>query len=59
MAERDPQPWRHVDGTRVADPYAKDAPMGGYTYDPRPGYSDYPDRYISTRHAKRQIGETR
>lgn len=44
----DPAPWRHVDGSRVAHPYADGAPAGGYTYAPRPGYSDYPDRYIST-----------
>lgn len=28
---------------------AVNAPIGGYTYLPRPGYSDHGDRYISTR----------
>lgn len=45
----DPKPWKHVDGERVADPNASNAPIGGYTYLPRPGYSDHEDRYISTR----------
>lgn len=45
----DPAPWRHVDGVRVADPYADDAPAGGYTYLPRAGYFDHEDRYVSTR----------
>lgn len=44
----DPMPWRHVDGERVADIYASASPEGGYTFDPRPGFEDYPDRYIST-----------
>lgn len=51
--QNDPTPWRHVGGERVADPYATGSPQGGYTYDPRPGYSDYPDRFISTRHHPR------
>lgn len=42
----DPMPWRHVDGARVSDPWALNSPIGGYTYDPRPGYRDYPDRYV-------------
>lgn len=45
----DPTPWRHASGERVSDPSAPNAPIGGYTYLPRPGYSDYGDRYISTR----------
>ena len=49
----DPTPWRHIDGERVADPFAPDSPRGGYTFDPREGYSDYPDRYISTRDPSR------
>lgn len=51
MAEKrpDPKPWKHVDGERVSDPSAEGAPQGGYTYLPRRGYSDYEDRYISTR----------
>ncbi|MBT2266414.1 hypothetical protein [Rhodococcus erythropolis] len=36
----DPLPWRHVDGDRVSDPAAEGAPVGGFTYDPRPGCSD-------------------
>lgn len=48
----DPAPWRHVSGVRVADIGAKDAPQGGYTFMPRSGYSDYPNRYISTRSAE-------
>ena len=46
---KDPTPWRHVGGARVADPHGADAPQGGYTFAPRPGYTDFPDRYISTR----------
>lgn len=45
----DPTPWRHASGTRVADPFDPDGPRGGFTFDPRPGYSDYPERFISTR----------
>ncbi len=45
----DPAPWVHVDGTRVSDPRGEGSPMGGYTYLPREGYDDYPDRYVSTR----------
>lgn len=45
----DPTPWKHVDGERVSDPHAPNAPIGGYTYLPRPEYSDHEDRYISTR----------
>jgi hypothetical protein len=44
----DPEPWRHVSGARVAEPWAPESPSGGYTFDPRPGYADYPDRYVST-----------
>lgn len=44
----DPQPWRHISGARVADPYEVGAPEGGYTFDPREGYDDYPERYVST-----------
>lgn len=46
----DPLPWVHTSGERAADPHAPGAPQGGYTYSPREGFSDYPDRYISTRH---------
>ena len=56
MAKPDPTPWKHTNGERVTDPGASNALIGGYTYLPRPGYSDYPDRYISTRspeHARR------
>lgn len=53
----DPTPWRHIDGERVADPWAHDSPEGGYTFAPRPGYADYPERYISTRHSTK--GEIR
>ncbi|WP_122941030.1 hypothetical protein [Brachybacterium sp. EE-P12] len=52
----DPLPWRHTSGFRSAEPGGIDLPSGGYTYLPRPGYSDYEDRYISTRspeHASR------
>lgn len=45
----DPAPWVHVDGTRVSDPGQDGAPRGGYTYRPRMGYDDYPDRYVSNR----------
>ena len=45
----DPLPWVHVSGVRTSDPHALDAPIGGYTFSPREGYSDYPDRFISTR----------
>ncbi|WP_347956134.1 hypothetical protein [Gordonia aichiensis] len=48
--EPDPLPWVHVSGERTADPHAPGAPQGGYTYSPRGGFSDYPNRYISTRH---------
>lgn len=48
----DPAPWVHVSGERAAHPHAPGAPMGGYKYSPREGYSDYPDRYISTRSAQ-------
>lgn len=48
----DPTPWRHVSGERATDPHALGAPTGGYTYDPREGFSDYPDRYLSTARAK-------
>lgn len=48
----DPTPWRHTSGVRVADILAEGAPIGGYTFDPRPGYSDHPLRYISTRKQK-------
>lgn len=47
--ERDPAPWRHVSGVRTTDPWAPGAPAGGYTYDPREGYADHADRYVSTR----------
>lgn len=47
--KNDPAPWRHVDGTRVGDGGQDGAPQGGYTYSPRMGYDDYPDRYVSTR----------
>lgn len=47
---RDPKPWVHTSGVRVADPRAEDSPIGGYTYRPRKGYDDYPDRYVSTRY---------
>lgn len=51
MAEErpDPKPWKHVDGERVSNPNASNAPIGGFTYLPRPGYGDHKDRYISTR----------
>lgn len=45
----DPTPWVHVDGARVADPHAPEAPEGGYTYSPREGYAGHPDRYVSKR----------
>ena len=46
---RDPKPWVHMEsGSRVSDPHASDL-VGGFTYYPRAGYSDYPDRYVSTR----------
>ena len=48
-AGNDLTPWRHVGGARVADPYAPDSPVGGYTFDPRPGYADHPRRFVSTR----------
>jgi hypothetical protein len=47
-AGNDPTPWRHVDGARVADIYAPESPVGGYTFDPRPDYADHANRYIST-----------
>lgn len=46
---RDPLPWRHTSGVRAAGPGGEGLPSGGYTYLPRPGYSDHEDRYISTR----------
>lgn len=50
MTDRDPAPWVHGrTGARVTDPQAQGTPTGGYTYLPRSGYSDYPDRYVSTR----------
>lgn len=45
---KDPTPWRHISGARVTDPSAADSPQGGYTFDPREGYDDYAERYIST-----------
>lgn len=45
----DPLPWRHASGARVEDPGAPGAPQGGYTFDPREGYDDHPERFISTR----------
>jgi hypothetical protein len=45
----DPAPWVHVSGQRVTSPGAKGVPQGGYTFLPRPGYSDYEGRFISTR----------
>lgn len=51
----DPAPWVHVDGARVSDLYATDSPQGGYTYRPRIGYDDYPDRYVSTRWPERNM----
>lgn len=44
----DPTPWVHVSGVRATSPYAPGAPIGGYTFSPRPGYDDYDDRYVST-----------
>jgi hypothetical protein len=55
----DPAPWRHVDGARVADPTAPDAPQGGYTFLPREDYSDHPERYVSTRWPNHDRDETR
>ena len=45
----DPLPWKHAGGERVSDSSAPNAPIGGYTYLPRPGYSDHENRYTSTR----------
>lgn len=45
----DPLPWRHTSGIRVSTPGAEGAPMGGFTYLPRHGYSDHADRYESKR----------
>ncbi|WP_404851101.1 hypothetical protein [Dietzia kunjamensis] len=47
--KKDPAPWVHTSGQRVADPTGRAAPQGGYTYLPREGYADHPDRYVSTR----------
>jgi hypothetical protein len=44
----DPLPWRHTSGVRAEGPGAPGAPQGGYTFDPREGYDDFPERYIST-----------
>ncbi|WP_158078066.1 hypothetical protein [Rathayibacter sp. VKM Ac-2630] len=49
---KDPAPWRNADGVRVADPWANASPSGGYTFDPREGYSDYEERWISNRSYK-------
>lgn len=46
---RDPLPWKHTSGLRAAETGGEGLPPGGYTYLPRPGYSDHEDRYISTR----------
>ena len=49
--QNDPLAWVHTSGVRVAVPWTADGPAGGYTYLPRQGYADYPDRYISPRTA--------
>jgi hypothetical protein len=54
-AQKDPAAWVNVSGARVADPYDPNGPGGGFTYLPREGYADYPDRYVSTRHRKREV----
>ena len=51
----DPAPWVHVSGVRVADPFNPDGPIGGFTYLPREGYADHPDRYVSTRGRKTEV----
>lgn len=52
-AKPDPAAWMHnTSGARVAHPFDQDSPQGGYTYSPRPGYSDHEDRYLSTRSAE-------
>lgn len=56
---RDPLPWRHTSGLRATEPGGDGLPSGGYTYLPRPGYSDYEDRYISTRSPEHAARMTR
>lgn len=53
--QNDPAPWVHASGVRVAHPFGPDSPVGGFTYLPREGYADHPDRYVSTRSLKWEV----
>lgn len=44
--ERDPAPWRSTETQgRFASPRVEGAPRGGWSWEPRPGYSLEPDDY--------------